>query len=103
MHVLIVQFQIKPEFLEKFIEAVLEDAHDSNFNEPGCLRFDAVQDLEDPNKFYLYEVYKDAVAFEAHRGMPHFKKYAETTKDMHAAPVVRMLGKNLYPNDGAWR
>jgi autoinducer 2-degrading protein len=98
-----VQLQIKPEFREQFVAAVTEDGLHSTRDEPGCLRFDAIQDVTDSTKFYLYEVYRDAAALEAHRQTPHFKKYAATVGEMYVTPPVRVLGNNVYPQDAAWR
>jgi quinol monooxygenase YgiN len=94
---------VKPEHLAEFLEAVRHDAIHSEKDEPGCLRFDVVQDRDDPNRLYYYEVYKDQAALEAHRNTPHFKLYAEKTKAWLAAPPERRFGKNLIPSDGAWR
>ena len=41
-------------------------------DEPGCFRFDIHQDAEVPTRFYLYKVYTDEAAFQAHLETPHF-------------------------------
>ena len=46
MKALVVTIQIKPEFRDAFMEAMLDDARGSVQNEPGCLRFDVVEDTE---------------------------------------------------------
>ena len=38
---------------------MLGDAKGSVNNEPGCLRFDVIQEGADPNRIWLYEVYVD--------------------------------------------
>ncbi len=103
MVVLHVTVQVKPEHLAEFLEVLRHDAVHSEEDEPGCLRFDVVQDKTDPNRFYYYEVYKNEAALETHRQTPHFKLYAEKTKDWMAAPPERRFGRNLIPNDAAWR
>ncbi len=103
MKALVVTIQIKPEFRERFMEAMLDDARGSIQNEPGCLRFDVVQDQEDPNKIHLYEVYVDDAAIEAHRQAPHYTKWREIVKDWHAADPVRRIGSTVFPEDSAWR
>ena len=103
MIVLQVTVQVKPERRAEFLEAVRHDAEHSEKDEPGCLRFDVIQDRDDPCRLYYYEVYKDEAALAAHRESPHFKQYAETIKDWLAAPPERRFGKNLIPADGAWR
>ncbi len=86
-----VQFDVKPGMLPAFLDAARLDAQGSVGNEPGCHRFDILQDPEVPNRVYFYEVYEDEAAFAAHREMPHFKTYFTTSEPMVAAKsVLRM-------------
>jgi quinol monooxygenase YgiN len=69
--------EIKPETTAEFREAMRIDAGGSR-TEPGCYRFDVLQDKSDPNKYLFYEVYEndgEAVAF--HRAQPHFKAWGD--------------------------
>jgi (4S)-4-hydroxy-5-phosphonooxypentane-2,3-dione isomerase len=74
MFVLAVQIRIKPENLEKFMQALQVNAREAR-KEPGCRQFDVLVDPNDKTKVMLYEVYHDDKAFEAHQQTPHFKKY----------------------------
>jgi autoinducer 2-degrading protein len=103
MVVLHVTVQVKPEHAAEFLEVVRHDAEHSENDEPGCLRFDVIQDKDNPNRFYFYEVYRDEAALEAHRQTPHFKLYFEKSRSLLAAPPERRIGKNLIPSDAAWR
>lgn len=47
--------------------------------EPGCRQFLAHQAVDDPTRFYLYETYDSAQAFEDHRRSEHFKHNIEAT------------------------
>src|SRR5262249_61632087 len=47
-----------------------------------CRSFSAVFEKDNPTRVRLFEIYENADAFKAHLETPHFKKYAETTKDM---------------------
>ena len=47
---------------DKFLKAIEEDALGSERDEPGCLRFNVLQDSKDANVYYFYEVYKDEAA-----------------------------------------
>jgi quinol monooxygenase YgiN len=98
-----VMVQIKAENLSEYLEAICHDAEHSEKDESGCLRFDVLQDKEDPCRFYYYEVYRDEGALEAHRQTPHFKLYAEKVQAWLAAPPERRLGKNIIPSDADWR
>ena len=102
MKALVVTIQIKPEFKNAFMEAMLDDARGSVQNEPGCLRFDVVEDTEDPNRIHLYEVYRDDAAIAAHREAPHYLKWRETVKDWHAAEPVRRVCNTVFPADSDW-
>jgi quinol monooxygenase YgiN len=44
-----------------------------------------------PHRVFLYGVYDDATALEAHRATAHFKKYSETTTPMIAKRVARHM------------
>ena len=105
MYVIIAPIQIKDGHKNPFIEAMLDDAKGSVNDEPGCLRFDVIQDGADPNRIWLYEVYVDAAAFEAHRQAPHFIKWRNTVKDwLDEGPKGVGLGScNIWPTDDDWK
>lgn len=103
MYALLVAMQVKPERREQFMEEMLADAVGSVQNEPGCLRFDVIQDESDPNKIYLYEVYRDLAAFEAHSQAPHYLKWRDAVKDWYAAPTVVYKGNTVFPPDERWQ
>jgi (4S)-4-hydroxy-5-phosphonooxypentane-2,3-dione isomerase len=85
-----VELDIVPADYEKFKAAILENAA-ASVKEPGCRQFDVLFEDSDPHHVFLYEVYDDGAALEAHRGTPHFKKYWETTKDMIAKREARRM------------
>jgi quinol monooxygenase YgiN len=85
------------------LDLVRYDAEHSERDEPGCLRFDVMRDRDDANRFYLYEVYRDEAAFEAHRQTPHFKHYFEKSQPWLAARPKRRFGTNVIPKDVNWR
>ena len=84
MFVVAVRFELFPEGAETFKNAVLPNAAASEGTEPGCRQFDACFN-EDGTHCFLYEVYDDEAAFEAHRNSEHFLKFKEaiegTVKD----------------------
>jgi autoinducer 2-degrading protein len=67
-----VKVRIKADQRKRFLEAIEVDALGSERDEPGCLRFNVLQDEKDPNVYYYFEVYKDQAALEAHRLTPHY-------------------------------
>jgi quinol monooxygenase YgiN len=80
--VLVVELKIDPAQLEQFKAAIRENGETAVRVEPGCRSFSAVFEKDDPTRVLLFEVYDSADAFKAHLETAHFKKYAETTKDM---------------------
>ena len=67
-----VKVRIKPDMRDRFLKAIEHDALGSEKDEPGCVRFNVLQDEKDQNVYYFYEVYKDQAALEAHRAAPHY-------------------------------
>ena len=63
MYLIIAPLQIKDGAKEQFLEALLPNAQAAANTEPGCLRFDVIQDAGDPNRVWVYEVYIDEAAF----------------------------------------
>ena len=51
-----VTVKIKPELRQEFLDAIEVDAIGSERDEPGCARFNVLQDAEDENTYYFYEV-----------------------------------------------
>jgi autoinducer 2-degrading protein len=84
-----VKVRIKPDQRTRFLEAIEVDALGSERDEPGCHRFNVLQDAQDANVYYFYEVYKDQAALEAHRTMPHYAVWraAADTLDGPAEPT----------------
>jgi (4S)-4-hydroxy-5-phosphonooxypentane-2,3-dione isomerase len=85
-----VELDIAPAEYEKFKAAILENAA-ASVKEPGCRQFDVLFEEASPHHVFLYEVYDNAAALEAHRATVHFKKYWETTKSMIAKRVARHM------------
>jgi (4S)-4-hydroxy-5-phosphonooxypentane-2,3-dione isomerase len=103
MYAVIVKIKMMPERREEFIKAMLEDAKGSVQNEADCLLFNIVQDETDINRLCLYEVYRDAEAFEQHKQTPHFTKWLDTVKDWLAEPLDIATGTHLFPVDQVWK
>ena len=102
MLVLMVNIKVKPGRRSDFIAAVREDGAGTTTNEEGNLQFSAVQESDDPDRFFLFEVYRDQAALEAHRQTAHFLKYRAATADLLAEETVRRMGTNVFPDDSAW-
>ena len=106
MYVIIAPLDIKQGHKERFIEELIEDARGSVNDEPGCLRFDVIQDASDPNRIWLYEVYTDEAAFQAHTQAPHFIKFRDATTAWREESGLQGAGSgasNIWPPDNEWK
>ena len=97
MFALVVPLKVKPEMHEKFLAAALEDSTCSVRDEPGCLRFDVLQDNSDPNRFFFYEVYVDEAAVEAHRAAPHYARWRAAAAEVLAEPTNAHRCTTVFP------
>ena len=62
MLVLVVSVKVKPGRADDYIAAVQADGAGTHANEEGNFQFSAVRDQADPDRFFLFEVYKDEAA-----------------------------------------
>lgn len=102
MFSLFVTINVKPEHVDEFANASFGDAQGSVRDEPGCFRFDINQDPEILARFYLYEVYRDEEAFQAHLDAPHFKKWIEMVKPMFDGEIEKVEMNTVFPSDEGW-
>lgn len=72
MLALVVEFRIKPQYVDTFAQAIAENARASRDTEPGCRQFDICRDPDDAQLFFLYELYDDEAAIQAHLASAHF-------------------------------
>ena len=94
-----VELDIAPGQIDAYIAAVKENGA-AAVKEPGC-RSSTSRALEkDPNHVFLFEVYDNAAALEAHRATDHFKKYAATVKEMVAKREIRVLSSVAFNSKG---
>ena len=105
MYVVVAPIQIKDGYKDRFIEEMIGDARGSVNDEPGCLRFDVIQDPKEPNRVWLYEVYKDEAAFQEHTKAPHFTKWRDATSDWREETDLASAigGSNIWPPDAEWK
>ena len=101
MYIVHVHVHVKPEFVDTFKQATVENASNS-VQEEGVARFDVVQQADDPTRFILVEVYKSVEASAAHKETAHYLKWRDTVADMMAEPRQRIKYSNIFPDDGGW-
>ena len=106
MYVVISPIQIIEGHKEELVNELLEEAKVVATDEPGCLRFEVIQDAGDSNRIWIYEVFTDEAAFQAHAKAPHVTKFLEAAKAWTDEPVLKgpALGSyNIWPADPDWK
>ena len=101
MFVVHVFVQVKPGLEEEFKAATMENASNS-VKELGIARFDVVQELDDPTKFVLIEVYRTPNDPAKHKETPHYVKWRDTVADMMAIPRTAIKYCNVFPDENGW-
>jgi quinol monooxygenase YgiN len=96
-----VHVRVKPESIEAFKAATLANAQ-ASVQEPGVARFDVMQQADDPAKFILVEVYRDAAANAAHKETKHYPIWRDAVAPMMAEPRTSVKFNNVFPADHGW-
>jgi quinol monooxygenase YgiN len=101
MLVVHVHVHVKPEFVEAFRQAAIENARHS-VQEPGIARFDVMQEADDPTRFVLVEAYRTPEAPARHKDTAQYRIWRDTVADMMAEPRASVKYANVYPEDAGW-
>ncbi len=87
--------------VEAFTTATLDNAR-ASVQEAGIARFDVIQQLDDPTRFVLVEVYRTEQAPAQHKETAHYARWRDTVAPMMASPRQSVKYANLYPDDMGW-
>ncbi len=98
MIVTIVNVYVKEENIQEFIAATIEN-HNASVQEPGNLRFDVLQNREDPARFTLYEAYESDEASKAHKETAHYAKWRDAVAPWMAKPREGIAHNVIRPED----
>lgn len=96
MYAVVVNVHVKPENVAAFVAATREN-HLATRTEPSNLRFDLVHRVDDPNRFVLYEVYRDENGFTTHQQTAHYLKWKEIVAPMMAEPRSPQKCTSVFP------
>lgn len=96
-----VHAHVKPESIEDFKQASIENARQS-VQEPGIARFDVVQQQDDPTRFVLVEVYRTSDAPAAHKETAHYAKWRDAVAPMMAEPRSSVKYNAAFPAPQNW-
>jgi (4S)-4-hydroxy-5-phosphonooxypentane-2,3-dione isomerase len=96
MFIVLVRVQVKPALLGEFKTAILTNAELSVQRDPGCVRFDVLQQEDDPTRWCFYEVYEKEQAWIDHRGAAHFLAFKEVgDRAIVTREVTKLTGINV--------
>lgn len=101
MLVVCVHVHVKPECVEAFKAASVENARQS-VQEPGIARFDVIQQMDDPERFVLIEVYRGSEDPAKHKATAHYQKWRDTVAEMMVEPRQGVKYVNAFPDDQGW-
>ena len=92
---------VKPESVDAFAAATLENARNS-IREPGIVRFDVVQQEDDPTRFLLIEIYRTPADPARHKETVHYATWRDAVEPMMAEPRRSVKYGALFPEANAW-
>src|SRR3954471_15871248 len=96
MFIVLVKVQVKPELVGEFKTAILKNATLSVERDPGCVRFDVLQQEDDPTRWYFYEVYEQEQAWIDHRSSAHFLAFKDVgDRAIVTREVTKLTGINV--------
>lgn len=96
-----VHVHVKPDCVEAFRRATLENARQS-IQEAGIARFDIVQQQDDPTRFVLVEVYRTPDAPALHKETPHYAAWRDAVGPMMAEPRSSVKFRAIFPGEPGW-
>jgi (4S)-4-hydroxy-5-phosphonooxypentane-2,3-dione isomerase len=94
---LVVEFQVRPDCLDRFHEAIAVNARASIAEEPGCRQFDVLYNTEDKCRVVLYEIYDSEAAFAEHKAAQHTQTFLAAAKELVIKQSVQRLKRKLAP------
>jgi autoinducer 2-degrading protein len=101
MYIVLVHTHVKTEFVDAFRTASMENARNS-IQEPGIARFDVIQEIEDPTRFVLVEVYRAPADNAKHKETVHYARWRDTVAKMMAEPRLGVKYINVFPGEEGW-
>jgi len=97
MRITCVHVHVKPGYVKEFREAIVEN-YIGTVQEPGNIRFDVLQQADDPSRFMIYEVFESEEAVRKHKETPHYLKWRDKVQDYMAEPRSGVRYNILEPS-----
>jgi autoinducer 2-degrading protein len=96
-----VHVRVKPQCVEVFRQATVENAQRS-IQEAGIIRFDVVQQVNDPTRFVLIEIYRTEQDPARHKETSHYSTWRDAVADMMAEPRSSVKYTDVFPTARRW-
>ena len=96
-----VHVHVKPDSVDAFRAASLENARNS-VREPGVVRFDVIQQEDDPTRFVLMEIYRTADDPPKHKATAHYAAWRDAVEPMMAEPRRAVKYLAHFPEAAGW-
>lgn len=96
-----VHVHVKPDSIEDFEAATLENARNS-IREPGVVRFDVARQEDDPTRFVLVEIYRTADDPARHKATAHYLAWRDAVEPMMAEPRRSVRYHEIFPEASSW-
>lgn len=94
-------FIVKPGAIGTVLALWTELAEHVRAHEPGTELYLLEQDVDDPSRLWLHEIYQDEAAFEAHGNSQTIRDFAVRLNvlfaEMHLAQTRRLVGVDRRP------
>ena len=101
MHAVVISIHVRPECIKGFAAATLENVRET-LKERGVARFDLLRQADDPGRFLLVEVYRQAEDHARHKETPHYKRWAAAAEPLMAEPRTRTIYESVFPKESGW-
>lgn len=101
MHIVHVLIYVMPESIDNFKALCIDNAKNS-LAETGVVRFDVLQQTDDPTCFLLIEVYRSTEDAAKHKETAHYSKWRALAEPLMSQPRTRKIFQNIHPDDQDW-
>ena len=103
MYIVSVDIHVTADSVAAFIAASRINSENTR-REPGNLRFDIGQAVDDPQRFLFYEVYLSQEEFTKHQQTPHYHVWRAAVAPMMAVPRAGLRFTSVHPEHqpAAW-
>lgn len=102
MYIILGTIKVKREHLEVFLRHVREHAV-ASLREAGCLRYDVLQDVDDPQTVCLYEAFRTEADLDLHHAQDYYRRWMALSRDWRdASAYTRRVLRTVHPPDDEW-